>query len=81
MTKKKIETKHQRKMTGRQMSFARFIVEGIYSNAEAARRAGYASELANERASRLLNGKDYPHVVEYIKELRDERERVMVSPQ
>ena len=75
MTKKKIETKHQRKMTGRQMSFARFIVEGIYSNAEAARRAGYASELANERASRLLNGKDYPHVVEYIKELRDERER------
>ena len=75
MTKKDIEEKHERKLTNRQMTFARHIVEGIYSNAESARQAGYSPELANERASVLLNGRDYPHVVEYIEELREERER------
>jgi len=75
MSKKDIEEKHDRKLTNRQMTFARHIVEGIYSNAEAARQAGYASDLAPERASVLLNGRDYPHVVEYIQELREERER------
>ena len=75
MTKKDIEEKHERKLTNRQMTFARHIVEGIYSNAESARQAGYSPELANERASVLLNGRDYPHVVDHIKELREERER------
>ncbi len=75
MTKKDIEEKHERKLTNRQMTFARHIVEGIYSNAESARQAGYSPELANERASVLLNGRDYPHVVEHIEELRQERER------
>ena len=35
----------------------------------------HSPELANERASVLLNGRDYPHVVEHIEELREERER------
>ena len=73
--KKKIEAEHARQMTNRQMTFAQKIVEGIYSNAECARLAGFKSELAVEHASRLLNGRDYPHVVEYIEELRQERER------
>jgi phage terminase small subunit len=63
------------KMTNRQKTFAQKIVEGIYSNAESARLAGYNEERANEHASRLLNGRDYPHVLEYIKELREEKER------
>jgi len=63
------------KLTNRQKTFARHIVEGIYSNTECARKAGYAADLANERAAVLLNGRDYPHVLEYIKELREERER------
>jgi hypothetical protein len=75
VAKREIERKHKRKLTTRQMTFARLIVEGIYSNAEAARQAGFTPDLANERASVLLNGKDYPHVVEYIEELREERER------
>jgi len=75
VTKKDIEEKHERKLTNRQLTFARHIVEGIYSNAESARQAGYSPELANERASVLLNGRDYPHVVDHIKELREERER------
>jgi len=70
-----IENKHDRTLTNRQMTFAKHIVEGIYSNAECARKAGYSSDLASKQASVLLNGRDYPHVVEYIKELREERER------
>ena len=73
--KKKIEKAHSRTLTPRQMTFARHIVEGIYSNAESARKAGYKTSLAQEHASRLLNGRDYPHVLEYIQEMRDERER------
>jgi len=73
--KKKIEKQHDRTLTARQVTFAKHIVEGIYSNAECARKAGYSPDLAAKQASVLLNGRDYPHVVEYIAELRDERER------
>ena len=73
--KKKIEEEHGRTLTNRQMTFARNVVEGIYSNAECARKAGYAHDIAPKQASVLLNGRDYPHVVEYITELREERER------
>lgn len=65
-----------RKLTDRQKTFARHIVEGIYSNAECARKAGFSSDVAAVYASKLLNGRDYPHVVEYIEELREERERM-----
>jgi hypothetical protein len=73
--KKKIEEEHGRKLTNRQMTFAQKIVEGIYSNAECARKAGYSPDVAYNTASKLLNGRDYPHVLEYITELRQERER------
>ena len=73
--KKKIEEEHGRKLTNRQMTFAQKIVEGIYSNAECARKAGYSHDVAYNTASKLLNGRDYPHVLEYITELRQERER------
>jgi hypothetical protein len=69
------EEESTRKLTTRQKSFAKFIVEGVYSNAECARKAGYAPDTAIAYASKLLNGRDYPHVLEYIEELREERER------
>ena len=69
------EEESTRKLTTRQKSFAKFIVEGVYSNSECARKAGYAPDTANVYASKLLNGRDYPHVLEYIEELREERER------
>jgi hypothetical protein len=69
------EDKQERTLTNRQKSFARLIVEGVYSNAECARKAGYAPDTANVYASKLLNGREYPHVLEYIEELREERER------
>jgi len=65
----------ERVLTNRQKTFSRFIVEGIYSNAEAARKAGFAETTAAKHASLLLNGRDYPHVLEYIQEMREERER------
>jgi hypothetical protein len=73
--KQKIEKDHGRTLTNRQMSFAKFFVEGVYSNAECARKAGYAEDVAAKQASILLNGRDYPHVLEYVTELREERER------
>jgi hypothetical protein len=63
------------RLTTRQETFCKYISEGIYSNAECARKAGYAKEHAIQYASKLLNGKDYPHVLERIQELREERER------
>ena len=65
----------ERKLTNRQREFSKLFVQGIYSNAECARRAGFSPDRAQEHASRLLNGRDYPHVLDLIKELREERER------
>ena len=70
-----IEESHDRVLTQRQRSFAQYFVEGIYSNAECARKAGYSEKVSWKQASVLLNGRDFPHVVEYIQELREERER------
>ena len=62
-------------LTNRQKEFARFIVEGTYSNAECARKAGYSEGQAAKTASLLLNGKDFPLVVDHIKDLREAREK------
>jgi glutamate synthase domain-containing protein 2 len=70
-----IEEAHGRKLTNRQREFAKYYVEGIYSNAECARKAGFSAETAHVYASKLLAGKEHPQVLEYIKELREEKER------
>tara|TARA_A100001035_G_C27711754_1_gene467502 strand:+ start:476 stop:1021 length:546 start_codon:yes stop_codon:yes gene_type:complete len=66
---------NKNQLTNRQKEFAKFIVEGIYSNSKCARMAGYAEDSSHIQASKLLNGKDFPLVTEYIKELREEREK------
>ena len=71
----KIEKNYQRQLTNRQKTFAELYVEGIYSNKECALRSGYQGASAKVHASRLLNPQEYPHVVEYIDELRQMRER------
>ena len=71
----KIEKNHQRQLTNRQKTFAELYVDGIYSNKECALRSGYQGASAKVHASRLLNPQEYPHVVEYIDELRQMRER------
>lgn len=69
------EEKDRRFLTNRQREFAKLIVEGIYSNAECARRAGYSQKVAVKYAHKLMNGKDFPLVPELIAELRQEKER------
>jgi hypothetical protein len=63
------------KITARQETFCKLVVEGIYSNAECARRAGFSKVVAHDYAYKLLNGEDFPHVVVRVQELREERER------
>lgn len=74
-TKNKVGRPNGQQLTNRQREFAKYIVEGIYSNAECARKAGYAEGQAAKTASLFLNGRDFPHVVELIKQLREEKER------
>tara|TARA_R100001510_G_scaffold56102_1_gene61052 strand:+ start:268 stop:897 length:630 start_codon:yes stop_codon:yes gene_type:complete len=72
-----IESNHNRKLTNRQKEFARHYVDGTHSNAECARLAGYSDTngIAKNKAYSLLNGSEFPHVLEYIEELREEREK------
>jgi phage terminase small subunit len=70
-----IEEASGRKLTQRQKEFARIFVDGRHSNAECARQAGYAADSANVQASVLLKGERFPHLIEYINELREDRER------
>jgi len=62
-------------LTNRQREFAKHYVDGRYSNAECARKAGYAEGSAAQHAAKLLDGKSFPEVPELIKELRQDRER------
>jgi phage terminase small subunit len=62
-------------LTQRQREFAKFYVDGRWSNAECARKAGYAEGSAAQHAAKLLDGKSFPEVPELIKELRQARER------
>ena len=62
-------------LTERQKTFAKFYVEGRHSNAECARMAGYSDKSSITMASKLLNGRDFPDVVELIKELKQAAER------
>lgn len=66
---------YPKKLTNRQESFCQLVAQGIYTNAECARRAGFSHETAAVQAKKLLNGVDYPHVVERVAEIREERQR------
>lgn len=74
-TAARIEEEHGRVLTERQKTFAELFVEGVYTNTECARRAGFSHDVAHIYSAKLLNGSDFPHVVEYIKELREAKER------
>ena len=60
-------------LTNRQREFAKHYIDGRYSNAECARKAGYSADSARNHAAKLLDGKSFPEVPELIKELREER--------
>lgn len=60
-------------LTTRQRTFCELVVEGIYSNTECARRAGFKS--AGVYAAKLMNAQMYPQVAEHIAELREQKRR------
>lgn len=66
---------YPKKLTARQETFCQLVAQGIHTNAECARRAGFAKDSAHLYAARLLNGVDYPHIGERIAEIREERQR------
>ena len=72
-----IEEAHGRRLTNRQKEFARYFVEGPHSNASCARQAGYSDKngIAKIQACKLLDSETFPHVAEYISELREDREK------
>lgn len=71
----RIEDEFGRSLTERQKTFAELYVQGTMTNAECARRAGFSHAVAPIYAAKLLNGTEFPHVVQYIKELREAKER------
>ncbi len=71
----RIEEESGRVLTPRQKTFAELYIQGTMTNGECARRAGYSPDTAVVYASKLLDGRTFPHVVEYVNELREERER------
>lgn len=72
-----IQEEHGRTLTQRQRTFARHYVDGVNSNAECARLAGYSDRhgVAKIQAHKLLSPTNFPHVSDYIAELRQDRER------
>ena len=68
----RIEEEHNRKLTNRQKEFARHYVDGTHSNAQCARLAGYSdvNGICKIQAHKLLDSAKFPHVSEYIKEVK-----------
>lgn len=65
----------EKSITPKQEEFCRIYVCEDISQTEAAIRAGYSEKSAHAIASQLLNGQRYPHVVERIRELKQELAR------
>lgn len=71
-----LEEEYGREITIRQRTFSELYVEGRLTASECARQAGYSLNTAGDIASKLLNGRDFPHVPRYIAQLREEKERL-----
>ena len=64
--------RQEKQITPKQEEFCRIYVCEDVSQTEAALRAGYSKKSAHAIASQLLNGRNFPHVVRRIAELKQE---------
>ena len=66
-----------RNITQKQRKFILLFVhsEGLKTATQCAVEAGYSKDTARSQASQLQNPKLYPHVVKYIGELKEERNK------
>ena len=71
-----LEKEYNRLLTTRQKKFAELYVENTMSAAACAREAGFSPNAARIKASILLDGHSFPHVVEYIAHLRAEKQKL-----
>ena len=65
----------EKKITPRQEEFCRIYCTQDITQTEAAIRAGYSPQSGHAIASQLLNGRDYPHVLTRIAEIKGELAR------
>jgi phage terminase small subunit len=62
-------------LTEKQEKFCRIYATEDVTRTEAARMAGYGDGTASWAASRFLNGRDYPHILVRIAEIKEELSR------
>ena len=76
-TEEKKKTGLPSRLTSMQMKFAELLIyfEGRKYAYECAIEAGYSKDTARSQASQLQNPKLYPHVVKYIGEIKEERNK------
>ena len=65
----------EKKITPKQEEFCKIYCTNEVTQTEAAVQAGYSKQSAHAIASQLLNGRDYPHVVARITEIKGELAR------
>ena len=77
MTDKKFKSQKDRNggLTDKQLIFVQKFVDGETTRKGCAIAAGYSAKTADVMATKLLNGRDFPYVVEAIADLREERQR------
>jgi phage terminase small subunit len=67
-----VNPKREKGLTEKQEKFCRIYATEDVTRTEAARLAGFGEGTAAWAASRFLNGRDYPHVLARIAEIKEE---------
>jgi len=67
-----VNPKKEKGLTEKQEKFCRIYATEDVTRTEAARLAGYGEGTAAWAASRFLNGRDYPHILVRIAEIKEE---------
>jgi len=70
-----VNPKKEKGLTEKQEKFCRIYATEDVTRTEAAKLAGYGDGTAAWAASRFLNGRDYPHVLVRIAEIKEELSR------
>jgi phage terminase small subunit len=67
-----VDPKREKGLTEKQEKFCRIYATEDVTRTEAARLAGFGEGTAAWAASRFLNGRDYPHVLARVAEIKEE---------
>lgn len=70
-----VNPKKEKGLTEKQEKFCRIYATEDVTRTEAARLAGYTESTAPIAGSRFLNGRDYPHILARIAEIKEELSR------